>query len=138
MYPFGNTQNQNQIQDQIQRMLMTQPVNQQSQEKHVVKVNGRAGADNYYLPPNSDDILLDLNEPIAWFVQTDGAGYKTITPYDISPHKETSQSDILKSMEDRITRLEEAMKHGKSNYPAANTKPERQHNDASNRSNAQG
>ena len=34
------------------------------QEVHSVKVNGRAGAEAFSLPPNSDDILLDQNDPI--------------------------------------------------------------------------
>lgn len=113
----------NQWQDQIQRMLTSQITNQQSQEQHVVRVNGRGGADNFFLPPNSDAILLDINDPIAWFVQTDGAGYKTITPYDISIHKEKSQNDVLKSMEERISKLEEVITNGKPDFTANHAKP---------------
>ena len=60
----------------------------------VVKVNGENGANAFQMGPNSKILLLDENEPILWFVQTDGAGYKTITPYDILPHKKTPSINI--------------------------------------------
>lgn len=135
MYPYDTPQ----FQDQISK-LFSSGINSQ-QPIHVVKVNGRAGADSFSMPANSDTVLLDMNEPIAWFVMTDGAGYKTVTPYDLIPHKEVTQQDTLKSMEERITKLEEAFKHnGKSNFTtnyAKSNRPEQQHNDASNRSDAQ-
>ena len=130
-----------QLQDQLQRLLMPQLQQPQQASVHVTKVNGRAGAEAFNMPPNSDGILLDQNDPIAWFVMTDGAGYKTITPYDLIPHKEKSQNDVIKSMEDRITKLEEAMKHGKPNFRSDYSKParaEQQRNDAGSRSNDQG
>lgn len=132
MFPYDSPQ----LQDQLQKLLMPQT---QQASVHVTKVNGRAGAEAYILAPNSDTVLLDMNDPIAWFVMTDGAGYKTITPYDLVPHKEINQKDALKSMEERISRLEEAMKNGKPNFTANYTKPartEQQRNDAGNRSNA--
>ena len=95
----------------------------QTSEHHTVKVNGRAGAESYNLPPNSDELLLDMNNPVVWFVQTDGAGYKTVTPYDISQHKEVKQEDMLKSLEDRITKLEEEMRNGKSNTSGNGQQP---------------
>lgn len=135
MYPYDTQMAYPQLQDQIMKSIMPQ---QTLQSVHVVKVNGRAGAESYQLPPNSDILLLDMNDPIAWFVQSDGAGYKTVTPYDISAHKEVSQTDVIKSMEDRITKLEEAINNGKSNSSTNYAKPksEQQHNDAGNRSNA--
>jgi hypothetical protein len=126
------------IQQQLQQMMVGNSGN--VMEKHVTKVNGRAGAEAFALPANSDDFLLDINDPVIWFVQTDGAGYKTVTPYDISPHKEVKQEDVIKSMEDRITKLEEALRNGKSNY-AANPKQSKSgnvNNDASSRSNDKG
>ena len=137
MYQYGMN-DVPQIQNQLQQMLLTQ--NNQS-PMHTVKVNGRAGADSFNMPPNSDTILLDMNDPIAWFVMTDGAGYKTVTPYDLSPHKEVKQEDVLKSMEDRIARLEEVVRNGKSNFTAnyaKSAKSDQQRNDAGGRGNAQG
>lgn len=132
MFPYDNITPQatmGQLQDQLNGIMRSTG---QQVSRHVVKVNGRAGAESYVLAPNSDDILLDQNEPIIWFIQTDGAGYKTVTPYDISPHKEISAADTMKSLEDRISKLEEEMRNGKPNYPAANGKPKQwqQRNDA--------
>lgn len=102
-------------QNQLAQML-TQQITQPGfkQEEHTVKVNGRPGAEAYQLAPNSDKLLLDSSAPIVWLVQTDGAGYKTLTPYDIVPHKETKPEDVYKTLEDRIAKLEEVV-NGKSN-----------------------
>ena len=100
-------------QNQLAQML-TQQISQPRQEEHTVKVNGRPGAEAYQLAPNSDKLLLDSSAPIVWLVQTDGAGYKTLTPYDIVPHKETKPEDVYKTLEDRIAKLEEVV-NGKSN-----------------------
>lgn len=127
----------NGVTNQLSQMLMqgTTP----TQAKHVTKVNGRAGADNYQLPPNSDDILLDMNDPVIYFVQTDGAGYKTITSYDISIHKDVNPQDQFKALEDRIIKLEEEVRNGKSNYRSNDQRSKsEQRNDASNRSNDKG
>ena len=72
----------------------------------IVKVNGENGANAFQMGPNSRILLLDENNPIVWLVQTDGAGYKTVTPYDILPHKITPSIDI-NSLEERIAALEE-------------------------------
>lgn len=140
MYPYDSNlyqQSENLIQNKLSQMLSPTP---QLIEKHTTKVNGRAGADSYQLAPNSDDILLDLNDPIIYFVQTDGAGYKTVTPYDISPHKEVSKEDQYKSLEARISKLEEALANGKSNYRPNDQKSKSGdfRNDAGNRSNDKG
>ena len=134
MYPYDTVPTVPQLQEQISKMLS--PNTQQQASIHTIRVNGRAGADAFSMPPNSDTILLDMNEPIIYFVMSDGAGYKTITPYDISIHKEVTEKDTLKSIEARLTKLEEAVKNnGKSNYKPNESK---QHNDAGNRGNAQG
>ena len=139
MYPYNTpSQSQAMFQNQLlQSIAPTQPV----MSRHVTKVNGRAGAEAFSMPPDSDDILLDLNDPIIYFVQTDGAGYKTITPYDISPHKEVDPKAEYRSLEERITKLEEAFANGKSNYrpnEQRNSKPGSEHNDAGSRSNDKG
>ena len=53
----------------------------------IVKVNGENGARAYQLAPNSSALLLNESSPIVWLVQSDGAGYKTITPYSITPYQ---------------------------------------------------
>lgn len=141
MYPYDSNpyqQSQNLIQNQLLQSL--NPTPQQPIQRHVTKVNGRAGAEAFSLSPNSDDILLDMNDPIIYFVQTDGAGYKSITAYDISVHKEVSAQDRYKTLDERITKLEEAMKNGKSNFTANATKskPSNINNDAGYRGNDKG
>lgn len=83
-----------------------QPYGQLHQE--VIKVNGRAGAEMYQLAPNSSMLLLDESAPIVWLKQTDGAGYPTLTPYTITPYEPEKPVDV-KSLEERIVRLEEAL-----------------------------
>lgn len=74
--------------------------------QEVVRVNGKNGAQTYQMPPNSSIILLDESAPIVWLKTTDGAGYATVTPYDIIPHKDEPPVDT-KSLQQRISRLEE-------------------------------
>ena len=76
----------------------------------IIKVNGRGGAEAYNMPPNSQVLLLDETNPILWLKQTDGAGYPTLNAYDIKPHEEKPLPD-MKSLEERITKIEEAMKN---------------------------
>lgn len=79
--------------------------------QQVIRVNGKNGADAYQMPPNSSILLLDQTAPIVWLKMTDGAGYPTVTPYDIAPHQtepQIQQTDI-KAMEARITRLEDIL-----------------------------
>ena len=130
-------QSQQDIQKQLQQLMSATGA---PTEIHVTKVNGRAGAEAYNMPPNSDDLLLDMNDPIIWFVQTDGAGYKTAIPYDISIHTEVKQEDIIKSIDERLSRLEEAINNGKPNTSAYTKqhKPGNVGNDASSRSNDKG
>ena len=144
MNPYDfSFQNNNQFQDQLAKMLLQNtgnPTQSQQQEIHTPKVNGREGALNFNLPPNSDCIALDLTDKsIIWVIQTDAGGYRTVTPFDTNPHKEQKQDDVLKSMNDRITKLEEAVSNGK--YSGNNnSKPKSgyQNNDASSGGNAKG
>lgn len=53
------------------------------QKYEIVHVNGKNGADAFQMAPNSNNLLLDDTAPIVWLVQTDGAGYKSLTPFDI-------------------------------------------------------
>lgn len=91
--------------------LLTQQIGQpvMKAEVHTPKVSGRPGAEAYQLNANSDVLLLDNTAPIVWLVQTDGAGYKTLTAYDITPHEETKPEDVYKSLEERIAKLEEKL-----------------------------
>jgi hypothetical protein len=87
-------------------------------QQEVTKVNGRNGADAYQLAANSSALLLDTSAPIVWLVQTDGAGYKTLIAYDITPHEEEVPKDNFKVLEERISKLEETV-NAKSNTTSA-------------------
>lgn len=77
----------------------------QMPRQEVIKVNGENGARAYTIGANSSALLLDSSGRLVWLVTTDGAGYKTIAPYDITPHQEAPQPDYS-TLEQRISRLE--------------------------------
>lgn len=82
-------------------------------QQQVIKVHGRNGAEAYNMLPNSSVMLLDEIDPIVYLAQTDGAGYKTITAYDIQVHQELPPVDT-RSLEQRISKIEEML--NESNY----------------------
>ena len=84
------------------------PVMQQQQQ--VTRVSGENGARAYAIGANSSAMLLYEGGMIVWLVTTDGAGYKTVTPYDIKPHQAEPAPDFG-SLESRVKRLEELI-HG--------------------------
>ena len=92
-FPYGNPYQQQ----------MVQPMVQPTQ---VIRVNGENGARAYTLGANSSALLLDESGLMVWLVTSDGAGYKTVTPYDITPHQAQPAPDFG-SLESRIKRLEE-------------------------------
>lgn len=112
MFPY------NQTQDQISQLLM-QGIQPQASKRTVVKVSGRNGAEAFQMTSDESVLLLDTTAPIVWLCQTDGAGYKTLTPYDISVHKETPPEDKFKSLEERIAKLEDTI-NAKSNTTSTN------------------
>lgn len=78
----------------------------------IVRVNGENGARAFQIAANSSALLLDENAPIVWFIQTDGAGFKTVTPYTITPYQQEPPINA-KDLETRIARLEDIV-NGKS------------------------
>lgn len=82
--------------------------------QQVIQVNGENGAKAYQMPPNSSTLLLDETAPIVWLVRTDGAGYKSLTPYKIEPYQQEPELD-MKQLNDRISKLEEMVRNEKSN-----------------------
>lgn len=83
----------------------------------IIQVRGQNGAEALQMAPNSKVLLLDETDPLIWFVQTDGAGYKTVTPYTISPYQPAPPVD-LNSIEQRLSALEE--KINAKSYNGAN------------------
>lgn len=78
---------------------------QQAPRYEVIHVNGQNGAQALQMAPNSNAIVMDDTAPLIWLCQTDGAGYKTVQAFDISPHKDAPAVDVS-SLEERIARLE--------------------------------
>ena len=81
-------------------------MNTMGQPVQVVRVNGENGARSYQLGPNSSALLLDESGLMVWLCTTDGAGYKTVSAYDITPHQ-TAASPDYGTLETRVQRLEE-------------------------------
>ena len=98
----------------MQRPYQPQPVKQE-----VVKVNGENGARAFSMGPNSSALLLDESGTLVWLVTTDGAGYKSVSPFDINPHEAAPAPDFA-DLETRITRLE-AMIHATADTAAPRT-----------------
>ena len=75
-------------------------------QMQVTRVNGEGGANAFAMGPNSSALLLDGSGTMIWAVTTDGAGYKTVVPYDIIPHK-SQEEKTYTTLESRIKRLED-------------------------------
>lgn len=78
------------------------------QRYEVTRVNGRAGAENFRMAPNSNYLLLDTTAPIIWLVQTDGSGLLTATPYDYTLHQEIPPVDV-NALAMKVQQLEEEL-----------------------------
>jgi len=109
MFPYNQNANQ------LSQLLLQQTLQQNTQQTKVVEVTGRAGAEAYQLAPDSSILLLDNTAPIVWLVKTDGAGYKSLVPYDIKVHEEEKPVDHYKELEGRISKLEEVINARQSN-----------------------
>lgn len=90
----------------------------------LIKVNGEIGAQNFRMAPNSDALLLDSNQPILYHVSTDGAGYLSVTPYDLVPRQTTPQVDI-NQLNQRVAQLEEMINARQSNSQPNKQKKQR-------------
>lgn len=74
--------------------------------QEITRVNGRNGAMSIQMAPNSGVLVLDETAPLVWLCQTDGAGYLTVTPFDIALHQEAPQVSV-NDLSARLARLEE-------------------------------
>ena len=115
--PFGYGQQM--PQQYMQPGIQQQPA--QLPQRQVDRVHGENGARAFALGPYSSAMLLDESGTIVWMVTTDGAGYKTIAPYDILPHKTEAAPDFS-DLESRVKKLEDMIggrKNGNTGNPAA-------------------
>ena len=115
MNPYGFGQ-------QMPGQYMQQGMPQQAvPAQQVVRVNGENGARTFQIGANSSALLLDESGTMVWLVTSDGAGYKTVQAYDISPHQ-AAQAPDYGGLENRIKRLEEIVNGNAGNSSAAGTK----------------
>ena len=109
----------------MQQGQMPQAVQPQIQPTQVVKVNGENGAKAYSIGANSSALLLDESGTMIWLVTSDGAGYKTVSAYDIAPHQTVPAPDYG-NLETRIQtvekKIEEMMNNGNTRNAAPNRK----------------
>lgn len=127
-YPYNSLMNgqRNFNNNQIQA-----PNNNQLPRFKTTKVNGRAGAEMFQMGPDSDIVLIDETCNKIWYAQTDGAGYKTLIPYRITPDVEEQPVDF-NDLANRLTNIEqqlsvlgagmEELKNGKSNFRSTERK----------------
>lgn len=73
----------------------------------VIRVSGRAGADAFMMPPNSEAILLNENENIFYYKTTDGAGYPTVQECEFSPRTTAAAASVAYATQDELTALRE-------------------------------
>jgi len=107
------------------------------QNTQVVKVNGENGAKAYQMGANSSALLLDESGLLVWLVTSDGAGYKTVSAYDIVPHKPVPAPDYG-SIENRIQKLEEIVDAYSRNTNAVGKKQSDDRTGQANDGNAKG
>ena len=93
--------------------------------QQIVQVNGEQGAREFQnqMGANSSALLLDNSQPLVWVCQTDGAGYKTVTPYQITPYvppEEVKLDDLIK----RLESIEEKINESNSTTVKRKTKSE--------------
>lgn len=96
----------------------TNPYNYATQlgpRQQVIKVSGRQGAEMYRMGPDSSALLLDESGSLIWLITTDGAGYKSIYPYDINPHVDPPDP-YISQLEQRMTKMEEILNGIAANF----------------------
>lgn len=95
-----------------------------AQRYDVIRVNGENGARSIQLAPGSEVLMLDSTAPIVWLAQADGAGYKTVTPFNITPFEKKPEPNYEELLE-RIERLEDKI-NGKSDTTNARKQTKQQ------------
>lgn len=86
----------------------------------VIKVNGKPGVDAFQMGPNSSILLLDETANLVWLAQTDGAGYKTATPFTITPFVEKPPVD-MNALTEKIDGIEAELKELREMYAKSDT-----------------
>lgn len=102
----------------------------------IIRVNGQNGAEALRMAPNSEALLLDTTDAIVWLAQTDGAGYKTVTPYSVIPYRKEPQVD-LNTLEQRLSRVEELLNNAKQSNTGSTSRSAKKQSNARANANEQ-
>lgn len=84
------------------------PRNARAPRHEIIHVTGRGGVEALQMAPDSQVLLLDDTAPLVWLCKTDGAGYKTATPFAVTPYEEPKPVDMAE-INARLARLEELL-----------------------------
>ena len=121
--PYGNNNYNPYMGYQAGSLVTQQQIQPQPLQQQVLRVSGRNGADAYKMAPDSSALLLDETQPVVWLKTSDSAGYCTLVPYSISPMEEKSPEESMKSLEDRVSAIENMLKSKEERYnEQSNTK----------------
>lgn len=72
----------------------------------LIRVNGRAGAEAYYMDaPNSEAALFDANDDVFYFKSTDGGGYPTIRAFRFEPLPEAGMAPVAYATKEEMDGL---------------------------------
>lgn len=122
--PGGYMPPSNPYQERLNNMLQQQqaPGPFPPPQQEVVRVNGKDGAEAYRMAPNSSVLLLDETKPLVWLKTTDGAGYPSLTAYEITPYEPPAAPDYG-SISARLDKLEGAIGEILTRLEAAANEP---------------
>lgn len=95
--------------------------NARPQRHEIIHVTGRCGVEALQMAPDSQVLLLDDTAPLVWLCKTDGAGYKTATPFVISAYEEPKPVNLAE-INERLARLEELLSDKPNVEPVKSTK----------------
>lgn len=77
------------------------------QRTEVIRVHGEEGANAFMMAPNSSAIFLDETQPTVWLKTTDGAGYATVTGYDITPKQKKDPTIVAEEKPQEVDMFKE-------------------------------
>lgn len=95
--------------------------NTRPQKYEIIHVTGKGGVEALQMAPDSQVLLMDDTAPLVWLCQTDGAGYKTATPFSIARYEEPKPVDMAE-INARLARLEELLNDKPNAEPVKPTK----------------
>lgn len=94
------------------------PYNNWSQPRYTATpIHGVNAAWQFPMGNNSEIYLPDADQDLIWWIRTDNTGNRTVTPFDVTLHKDPDPVDYNNIIE-RLNNIEERL-NAKSNKPNA-------------------